>query len=294
MSWFEKGRHVVRQGADDRVSISVRALIVIVAAILTVAGLVLTLGPDATEALWAWPMGPELTSLAVGGGYVAGAVLFIRAAFESRWHRVALVFPVATVLTVGLLIATVLHWEAFSHGHVSFWAWFVVYLLTPMLLPAVWLTQRTHDPGEAPPGTPTVPRSVRHLLGALGAIQLTVAVIFFVLPHLAIATWPWTLSPLTARTLASFLGFVGAMWFAFLFEGRWSALQLHVEGATLGLVLVGVGAIRASDDLTGGPAATTAFVVSLGGFILALIVLQVAMHRRADVAAAAAAPRIQG
>jgi len=278
---------VAGQAGDDHVPVAVRALIVVVAAILAVAGLMLTLWPGQTEALWAWPMGPELTSLAVGGGYLAGAVLFVRAAFESRWHRVALVFPIATVLTIGLLVSTLLHWEAFSHGHVSFWTWLVVYLVTPVLLPAVWLVLRRRDPGEAPPGTPVVPRLARHLLGALGTVQLSVAAVFFVRPELAIALWPWTLSQLTARTLASFLAFIGAMWLAFLVEGRWSALQLHVEGATLGLVLVGVGAFRAADDLTAGPIATAAFAVLLGGFVLVLIVLQIAMRRGVEVSSPA-------
>lgn len=274
------------QPGDDRVPVAVRALIVVVAAILAVAGLMLTLWPGQTEALWAWPMGPELTSLAVGGGYLAGAVLFARAALEPRWHRIALVFPVATVLTVGLLVATLLHWEAFSHGHVSFWTWLVVYLVTPVLLPTVWLLLRSRDPGEAPAGTPLVPRLVGSLLGGLGLVQLTVAAVFFAQPELAIAVWPWTLSPLTARTLAAFLAFIGAMLLAFLFERRWSALQLHVEAATLGLVLVGLGAIRASEDLTAGPVATSAFVVSLGGFVMVLVVIQVAMRRRVTVQAA--------
>ena len=279
------------QAEDDRVPVAVRALIVVVAAILAVAGLMLTLWPGQTEALWAWPMGPELTSLAVGGGYLAGAILFARAAREPRWHRVALVFPVATLLTVGLLVATLLHWEAFSHGHVSFWTWLVVYLVTPVLLPTVWLRLRSRDPGETPPGTPVVPRLVCQLIGALGAVQLSVAAVFFVWPELAIEVWPWTLSPLTARTLASFLGFIGAMWLAFLVERRWSALQLHVEAATLGLVLVGIGALRAADDLTAGPLATTVFAVLLGGFVLVLVALQVTMRRRVDVETTAVAAR---
>lgn len=274
---------MVRQGGDDAIPRPVRALIVVVAAILAVAGLMLTLWPGETEALWAWPMGPELTSLAVGGGYLAGALLFVRAAFERRWHRVALVFPVATVLTVGLLVATLLHWEAFTHGHVSFWTWLVVYLITPVLLPTVWLLLRHRDPGETPPGTPMVPPLARRLLGALGAVQFTIAAVFFIRPELAIAVWPWTLSPLTARTLASFLGFIAVMWLAFLFERRWSALQLHVEGATLGLLLVGVAAQRAAGDLTTAPVARAGFVVSLGGVIAILIVLQVAMRRRVAV-----------
>jgi hypothetical protein len=282
---------VARPAGDDAVPSPVRALVVIVAAILLVAGVLLTLWPGETEALWAWPMGPEVTSLAVGGGYLAGAVLFVRAAVDPRWHRVALAFPAATLLTTGLLVATLLHWEAFSHGYVSFWTWLVVYLVTPVLLPAVWLALRGRDPGEAPRDTPVVPERARRLLGAIGAIQLAAAVAFFVRPALAIEVWPWTLSPLTARTLASFLAFIGAMWLAFVFEARWSALQLHVEAATLGLVLVGIGAVRAAGDLTAGPVATATFSALLGGSLLVLGLVQFAMRRSVSADSGSAAAR---
>lgn len=264
---------------DDRVLRLTWWVALLVAPILVAAGAILYLFPGRTEALWAWPMGPEMTSLAVGGGYAAGAVLFLRSLRAGAWHRISLVFLVATVLTVGLLGATLLHWELFSHGHVSFWAWLVVYLVTPLLLPTVWLRNRRYDPGLPAPGTPWVPRWVRRLVGVFGIAQISVALVFYAHPALGMALWPWDLSPLTTRTLASFLAFIGAMWLAFLFEGRWSALRLHVESATLGLALVALGALRATGDLTAGPGATTAFGVLLGGTLTGLVALQVGMRR---------------
>lgn len=59
--------------------------------ILVAAGVVLYGFPHATEQLWAWPMGPSMTALAVGGGYLAGATVFLRAARQPRWHVIALV-----------------------------------------------------------------------------------------------------------------------------------------------------------------------------------------------------------
>ena len=272
---------------DDRVLRLTWWVALLVAPILASAGVILYLFPGDTEALWAWPMGPEMTSLAVGGGYAAGAVLFLRSLRAGAWHRISVVFLVATVLTVGLLGATLLHWELFSHGHVSFWAWLVVYLVTPVLLPTVWMLNRRHDPGVPAPGTPLVPRWVRTTVGAVGVVQVVVALAFYARPELGIALWPWDLSPLTTRTLASFLAFIGAMWLAFLFEARWSALRLHVESATLGLALVALGALRASGDFTAGPAATGAFAVLLGGTLAGLVVLQAGMRRVAPAPATA-------
>ncbi len=263
---------------DDRMLGATRTVAVLVAPILLAAGVILYGFPAATEQLWAWPMGPEATALAVGGGYLAGALLFLRAVRESHWHRVALVFPAATVLTVLLLVATLQHWELFSHGHPSFWAWFIVYTVTPVLLPAIWVVNRRRDPGTPLPGTPLVPRAVRLVVGALGSLQLVVALVFFVAPETAIAIWPWTLSALTTRTIAAFLAFIGVLWLAFLIEARWSALRLHVEAATLGLLLVGLGAMRSTGDLLGG-IPTAMFGVLLGGTLAGLIALQVVMRR---------------
>jgi hypothetical protein len=265
---------------DDAVARLTRWSALVVAPVLVAAGVILSAFPAATDRLWAWPMGPDMTALAVGGGYLAGAVLFVRALREPRWHRIGLVFLAATALTVLLLLATLLHWDRFSHGHVSFWTWLVVYLVTPVLLPVVWLRNRRTDPGTAPPGTPIVPRWLRGLVGAAGALQLAVALAFYARPEWAIRAWPWTLTPLTARTLSAFLAFIAVMWLAFLVEARWSALQLHIESATLGLALVAVGALRAPDDFADRGPAVVVFTVLLGSALGGLIALQVAMRRR--------------
>lgn len=267
--------------ADDRILVPTRWVAALVTPILTVAGVLLVGFPGATEQLWAWPMGPELTVLTVGGGYLAGAVLFARATRARAWHTIGAVFLFATILTVLLLGATLLHWEAFSHGHVAFWTWLVVYAVTPLLLPAIWLGNRRRDPGTSGHGDPDVPRWVRLAVGAIGIVQVLVAVTFFAVPSVAVELWPWQLSALTARTLAAFLAFIGAMWVYFLVESRWSALRLHVESATIGLALVAIGAVRASSDLGPGRGSVALFVLLLGGTLLGLVALQVWMRRLA-------------
>lgn len=267
--------------ADDGVDGLTRWTAVLVAPILLVAGVILYGFPAATGQLWAWPMGPEMTASAVGGGYLAGAVLFTRAIRESRWHRIGLVFAAATALTVLLLLATLLHWDRFSHEHPSFWVWLGVYAVTPVLLPVVWLRNRRRDPGPGTPDATAVPRWVRMLVGAAGVVQLLVALTFFARPQLAIRVWPWELTPLTARTLSAFLVFIAVLWLGFVVERRWSGLQLHVQSATIGLALVALGAVRTAGDFAGRRTATAVFVLSLGATLAGLVGLQVGMRRRA-------------
>lgn len=241
------------QQADDRVLGATRWAAAIVGVVLAAAGVILYGLPSATGRLWAWEMGPPMTALAVGGGYLAGATFFLRAVREPRWHVIGLTFMAATVLSGLLGIATFfLHWELFNHRHVSFWAWAVLYVAAPLLLPLLWARNHRHDPGDAVQ-TPRVPEGLRTLAGTVGVIQGAAALAFYIHPPLVIDWWPWQLSPLTTRTIFSFFGFIAVVWLAFLWEDRWSALRVHVETATLGLVLVGLGAFRAPQDLTGSP-----------------------------------------
>lgn len=263
---------------DDRVLPATRWTAGIVAVVLATAGVILYGFPTRTPLLWAWEINPPTTALAVGAGYAAGAAFFVRAFRSRRWHTVSLAFVAATVLSTLLLVATLLHWENFSHDHVSFWAWIVVYAVAPWLLPLLWSRNRHHDPRDARDGV-VVPDAVRRVVGAVGVAQVGVSLVFFVRPTLAMGWWPWSLSPLTTRTLSAFLAFVGVVWLAFLFERRWSALRLHVESATLGLVLVGLALPRSAGDLTFANPAGTAVLVLLGGVVIGAIVLLVAMHR---------------
>jgi hypothetical protein len=46
---------------------------------------------------------------------------------------------------------------------------------------------------------------------------MAAAVIIFIRPTTAISRWPWMLTPLTARTLASFATFLAVVWLTFGF-----------------------------------------------------------------------------
>jgi hypothetical protein len=265
---------------DDRVLPATRWTALLVTPILVTAGVILYVFPADTAELWAWPIDPPLTALAVGGGYLSGAVFFVRALVARRWHMMAFGFLAAAVLTVLLLVATVAHWDRFTHDHPAFWAWLVVYLVTPVLLPTLWFLNRRHDPGADGHDGPVVPPNVRRAVGAVGAAQLAVALAFFVHPPLTEGVWPWPLSPLTTRTVSAFLAFIAVLLLSFLVERRWSALRLPVESAALGLALVALGVARSPGDLTGTAVVNGVFVVVLVGSVLALVAVRFTVQDR--------------
>ena len=237
---------------DDTVLKTTRAVSAVIVPILTAAFVILFLFPGQTLTLWGWTIRSRMSCMFMGGGYLAGALFFARAARAREWQRLAPGIVATTVFATLLGVATFLHWSEFNHDHVSFWAWTGLYVATPVLLPVLYLRNRVYDPGTPGPDDVPVPKWVRTSLTALGAAQLLFALALFVRPSLFLEHWPWDLTTLSARSLAGFAAFPAIMYLAFAFEPRWSALRWPFETAIAGLALVGVGAARSTGDFESG------------------------------------------
>ena len=108
-----------RAGCDNRVLRVTRWSGYVIAPVLFLAFVTLYGAPGSTGLYFAWEISPELTPLLMGAGYGAGVYFFCRVVTVGEWHRVHLLFPGIAVFTLAMLIATVLHWEAFNHGRFS-------------------------------------------------------------------------------------------------------------------------------------------------------------------------------
>jgi hypothetical protein len=101
---------------------------------------------------------------------------------------------------------------AFAHGHLAFVLWLILYAVTPILVPALWLINRHADPGGAEAHDVRVPKAVRLGLGALGAGLLVFALAGWASPKWLMTVWPWALSPLTGRVMCGWLSLAGRGW----------------------------------------------------------------------------------
>ena len=100
------------------------------------------------------------------------------------------------------------------------------------------------DPANWLPPTP--PRPARQgSLGAVGAAVLAFAAVMFVTPSVVVDAGRWQLTTATARSISAFLAFPAVTWLWFLFDERWSSFRITQQTAGLGMVLIGVGALRA-------------------------------------------------
>lgn len=274
---------------DDRVLLPTRIVSIGIVPILTAAFVILFLFPGQTHTLWGWTIKSRMSAMFMGGGYLAGALFFFRASRANEWHTLGPGIIATTVFATALGVATFVNWDVFNHRHVSFWAWVLLYVTTPVLLPWLYVNNSAHDPRVMQPGDVAVPQPIRTTLAVVGAAQLLFALALFVRPSLFQPHWPWTLTDISARSLAGFASFPAVTYLAFAFESRWSALRWPFETAIAGVALIAVAAARSSGDFKGG-AASVAWRIGLVGALALLIAVWVYMRREVDQAATALSP----
>ena len=239
--------HVAEDRAppDDRILPVTRVVAAVVIGILLFAWVVLFLLPDETDTRFAWTIDSRMTAMLMGAGYGSAIYFFARVLTERGWHRVSLGFLPTTVFTWMMLGATALHWDRFRHGSTPFLLWFWIYLLTPILVPGVWLVNRRRDPRTLEVRDAWFPGWLRVAMAAAGAAMCAIAAWMYLAPASAISTWPWPLTPLTARAVAAFVALPAVAWLAIAVDGRWSAARVMLTTVAVGLVLLLLAVARA-------------------------------------------------
>ena len=270
---------------NDRILPFTRLVGTIIMPILFVASVILYGFPTRTEQLFAWTIAPEMTPLIMGAGYGTGVYFFYRVATIEEWHRVAPVFPGIAVFTWFMAAATFLHWENFNHSHVTFYFWTLLYIVSPVLIPGIWLINRRTDPRE--PGTASLEMpDVLRWGAAISGVAITLtAVVFFFVPHVMIEHWPWAVSPLTTRILLGWFVLFGVANLVVSLDRRWSAARILVHSQVIGFSLVLVGVLRAWGNFDTANPYTWPIVLGMAGYLLVIVGLYVVMERRAHAVA---------
>jgi hypothetical protein len=257
---------------DDRILPFARVAAVAVIAILVLAWIVLFLFPGDTAHRFAWTIDSRMTVMLMGAGYGSAIYFFVRVLTERRWHRVTLGFIPTTVFTWMMLGVTLLHWDRFRHGSAPFLLWFWVYLITPILVPAVWLLNRSHDPGTLEDRDAFLPVWVRVAMAVAGIAMAGIAAWLYAAPGSAASAWPWPLTPLTARAVASFVALPAVAWVAIAVDGRWSASRVMLATIAIGLGFLLVAVVRAWNEFD---PANPLRLVYVGGLVVTLAAIGV-------------------
>jgi hypothetical protein len=250
---MEEPMHARSPDENDAVPVHIPLLILsaLLVPVLVVAFAMLYLFPESVGAdNFAWPVRPLMSSMMLGATYLGGAYFFMVVLLSRRWRHVRLGFLPITAFAGTLGIATLLHWGNFVHDRWAFVIWAFLYLTVPFILPVLWY--RNEQPvseadvareGELPPLS-------RWTFGVLGAILTVAAVLLLVMPELMLATWPWTLTPLTARVMAAMYILPGLVGLSIAYDGRWSSARylLQAQAFAILLMLIAVYVARADFD----------------------------------------------
>lgn len=255
---------------DDRVLPETRLLSVFIVPFLVVAFVMLYFFPTNTDTLFAWTISPTMTPLIMGAGYISGSYFFCRVFFARRWHTIHLGFLPITAFTIFMAIATFLHLDRFHQGHISFYAWIGLYIITPVLVPLVWWRNSRTDPGRSAPAELSLPPLFRLILGLGGLVQFLIALVLLISPDFMISVWPWKLTPLTAQVIGGWFALPAVVAMLMALDARWSAIRitLHSQLIGLGLMLVGVG--RAWNEFDKNNPMTWVFAGAIGLMFVAL------------------------
>ncbi len=222
------------------------------AALALIAGLLLFAGATRTEDYFSWTIAPAQTAAFLGAAYWAAAVLFAWASTQIDWERIRIAAFAELTVAVLLLIATQLHLDKF-HSNLYGYFWVAVYAVAAPALIYLVAVRTDAGPSDPQPRLP-MPPALRLALVLQGAAFTIYGVGLFLSPSLFDGAWPWALTPLTARAVASFLlGFAVAAGIAVrancLVRFRGAALTYAVLGA-----LELLGAVIHSTDFESGAA----------------------------------------
>lgn len=261
---------------DDRILLQTRLVLIIVVPFLLLAFLILYIFPDLTGKRFAWEIKPHMTALFIGSGYLGGAYMFVFAIFGKRWHRIKAAFPPVTAFTVAMLLATFLHWDRFDTKHFPFQIWLVLYIITPIIVPYLWIKNRITDSGAPESNDLPVPALAKSAFMASGVIGIALALFMFINPQTIIPIWPWTLTPLTARVLGGWFGLLGIGGLYASQDLRWSAWRIPMQSITFWGILILIGAVMNSQDFTEG--LWNPFTIGTAIVVVSLIAFQVGME----------------
>jgi len=264
---------------DDRVSRATRLLAIIIVPFLIVASVILYLLPDRTGELFAWAIKPSMTAMMLGAAYLGGIYFFTRAALSRQWHTIKAGFLPVTMFASLLGIATIVHWDRFTHDHISFWTWAALYFTTPFLVIGVWWLNRRYDPREPAATERLIPVGLRWALGVVGVVTLAISLFLCLQPQLMMTVWPWTLTPLAACLPGAMFALPGLVGLGLAIDRRWSSARIILQAQALSIAFILIAAVRSWSDFNPSDIATWLFIGGLGGLLIGLLALYVFLER---------------
>jgi len=173
-------------------------------------GLFLYLLPAQADTHYAWSIKPPVSAAFIGAGFLAGTLATALVLFATRrWRSLQTLPPALWVLATSLALATIIHHDRFKFGYPPTWVWALVYAGVPFAVPV--LVYRQRRTAESRPAADPRLHLVRVLSAIAGGVLAVGAIALYAAPVALGRHWPWVLTPLLARVVASWYALFAAM-----------------------------------------------------------------------------------
>ena len=222
----------------DRILRPTRWLAAVVIPFLIAAFIILYLLPGETGRFFAWPIKPAMSSLMLAAAYAGGVHFFLNVLFRRQWHHVKAGFLPVTAFAAILGVTTLLHWDRFTTDSLAFFLWTLLYFTTPFLVIGAWLNNRQTDPHVGDTLDARLSTPVRITFGAAGVALLLISGLLFLNPDFMVASWPWALSPLTARVLSAMFALPALVSLGVAGDVRWSAARIILQSQSVSILFI--------------------------------------------------------
>jgi hypothetical protein len=227
--------------------------------------------PEETADRFAWPIEPTVMATALGAFYLALTPVLVLALVARRWANIRVIVLPALAFTTVELVATLLHWDKFSVGTAPFAVWLVSYVLPPPLFLAGYLWHERR--GGVPPPVDRLPAGLRAALLLAGGLLTVEGVVAFVHPGWLIDSFPWTLTPLTARVLSGWLLLVGTLLLSMAREDDRTRVRLASPFLVVVLPALVIEVLRYGSQVDAGSPRLWTGLVLFGGLAACGLVL---------------------
>ena len=205
------------------------------------AGIQLFVLTTRTDHYFAWTIANPLTAAFLGAFYWTAIPLAFLSARRRVWADARVGVPGVLVFLWATLLTTLLHLgkfhfsspDRFAKG--AAWLWLIIYSADPVLV-SVALVFQLRAGGADPARAAPLSTWYRSLLVAQSLVTPAVGVILFAAPGWAAGWWPWALTPLTARAMASWLLGLGVVLATAFLENDW----VRVRAATAAYAVLGI------------------------------------------------------
>ena len=219
--------------------------VLIAGAILTfLAGVQLFVLSDYTADYFAWTIAAGSTAAVLGSFYWTAALL----AFLS-WRRPEWAYARAGVVGVTFLLwatlATILmhlgnfHLQGSGVGRWSAWIWLALYVIYPILVSAALVLQFRAG-GVDPPRTAPLSSAYRYALGVAGTVSVILGVMMLILPAVVAEYSATPLTPLTSRSIGSWLLALGVIYVVMMVENDAVRIRPPAVASAVGAVLLAI------------------------------------------------------